>query len=144
MGRNTFSLQTSSTMLFWVKTCQNIMERCWVFEEQSIYFSVPERQGAKCREDRRLNHGDVLKPRSNAARVSATVPRRPAPTSRLRESMGQARRAFAVDIPTWNPKEPFPIVKDFNGHFGTTICFWLFGVPGTLRIRTDPPNWRVT
>ena len=29
------------------------------------------------------------------------------------------------------PKQPFPMyIKDFNCHIGTTICFWLFGVPG--------------
>ena len=30
------------------------------------------------------------------------------------------------------PQTTISYVKDFNCHIGTTICFWLFGVPGSL------------
>ena len=29
------------------------------------------------------------------------------------------------------PQTTISYVKDFNCHIGTTICFWLFGVPGS-------------
>ena len=31
---------------------------------------------------------------------------------------------------TPNNQKEISIVKDFNCHIGTTICFWFFGVPG--------------
>ena len=33
------------------------------------------------------------------------------------------------------PQTAISYVKDFNCHIGTTICFWLFGFPGTDSVR---------